>query len=343
MEISNITHLTSFILIGFPSTMILQNLIFAILLLIYLATLAGNILMIVIIISDCYLHTPMYILLVNLSVMEVCGISAVTPKLLSILIGDEITISYSGCHIQTLFYFTIITAVFLMLAVMSFDRYVAICHPLRYSTIIRHAVCMQLVGICLTLSFVCILFPVTLISTLTYCRRILNHFFCHIGAMVELLCEDVGFIKLYILIFSTFILVIPLIITTLSYVFIVHTVVRMPSDKGCMKTFSTCASHLTMVSIVYGCAIFIQIRPSRYYSMETDKFVNLVSTVLSPLLNPFIYTLRNQKVKDSIRNALWKEKTTIRLPSSSPHLAILNFFFIISKRGASYFLLIWLS
>lgn len=306
MDITNITHLTSFILIGFPSTMVLQSLIFAILLLIYLATLAGNILMIVIIISDSHLHTPMYFLLVNLSIMEVCGISAVTPQLLSILVGEETTISYSGCHIQTLFYFTIITAVFLMLAIMSFDRYVAICHPLRYSTIMGYTLCMKLVGICLTVSFVCTLFPVIVISTLEYCSHILNHFFCHIGAMLRLLCEDVNFVKLYILIFSTFILVIPLIITTISYVFIIHTVVRIPSDKGRMKTFSTCASHLTMVSIVFGCAIFIQIRPSRDYSVETDKLVNLVSTVLSPLLNPFIYTLRNEKVKDSIRNSLWK-------------------------------------
>nr|DBA22591.1 TPA: hypothetical protein GDO54_013608 [Pyxicephalus adspersus] len=287
--------------------MVLQKIMFLILLLIYLATLAGNILMIVTILSDYHLHTPMYILLVNLSIMEVCGISAVTPKLLSVLIAKGTTISLPGCHMQALLYFTIITAVFLMLAVMSFDRYVAICHPLRYSTIMRHSLCMWLVGICLTISFVCILYPVTVIFNLKYCNHILNYFFCHIGAMLKLICKDSSFIKLYILVFSTFILVIPLVITTISYVFIVHTVIKIPSDKGRKKTFSTCASHLTMVFVVFGCAIFIQIRPSRDYSVETDKLVNLVSTVLSPLLNPFIYTIRNQKVKHSIRNSnIWK-------------------------------------
>nr|DBA22592.1 TPA: hypothetical protein GDO54_013609 [Pyxicephalus adspersus] len=291
MEIANTTQATSLILIGFAGTPLFQNIMFTILLLIYLATLAGNIFMIVVIISDHHLHTPMYILLGNVSVMEVCGISAVTPKLLSVLLEEETTISLPGCHVQILLYFTISSTVFLI-----------------YSTIMRYAVCIQLTSVCLTVTFICLLYPVTMISTLTFCSCVLNDFFCDIGAVVKLICEDVSFIKLYVLIISTFILIIPLTITTISYVFIVHTVMKIPTDKGRMKTFSTCAAHLTMVSIVFGSAIFIQIRPSRDYSVETDKLVNLVSTVLSPLLNPFIYTLRNQKVKDSIRNSnLWKK------------------------------------
>ncbi|KAG8596293.1 hypothetical protein GDO81_001826, partial [Engystomops pustulosus] len=295
MEIANRTMGQSFILIGFPGGPIHHYLMFSALLLIFVITLAGNILIIFIITTDPLLHTPMYFFLVNMSFLETCGISSIIPKLLCILIGGKKLISASECYLQTIIYFFITSSVFLILAVMSFDRYVAICHPLRYVTIMRHIICVCLLCLCMVIAFICLMYPIIMISKLPYCGSIINHFFCDIAAVLKLICVEISFIKLSILISSVFILVIPLILTVYVYKILI-----IPSAKGRHKTFSTCVSHLTMVSIVFGSAIFIQIRPPKDYSTETDKVVNLVSTILAPLLNPFIYTLRNQQVKKSI-------------------------------------------
>lgn len=307
MERINIT-VVEFLIKGFQGNNTFQSYLFIILGIIYLVTLAGNILIMFIICTDRRLHSPMYFFLVCLSFMEIVGISSVTCKLLSIFITDHHNISKSGCIAQSFFYYFFSSADFLILSVMSIDRFVAICFPLRYSSIMRRSLCIKLVVSCYVISFVCLLYPTYMMARVPFCGHVLDHFFCDSAAMLSLVCVDISLIKLATMINSVIILIIPLIITSISYIFIVLTVIKMRSAIGHHRTFSTCVSHITMVSIVFGSAIFIEVKPSKSYSVEADKVVNFVSTILGPLLNPFIYTLRNQKVKDCLRDKeKWKE------------------------------------
>ncbi|CAI9569795.1 unnamed protein product [Staurois parvus] len=311
MDQTNGTLLEHFVLKGFPGNHVLQKIIFVALLVAYLITMAGNLLIIVIVYSDHRLHSPMYLFLVCLSFTDLLMVSFVIPKLLAVLV-EEKTISKMGCFIQSYLYYFITTADILILTVMSIDRFVAICYPLRYSYIMRNSICIKLVIGCFITPFLLLLYPTVTIPNFPFCGHVvLDHFFCDSAAMLSLVCVDTRLIKLATIINSVFILIIPLIITSISYIFIVSTVIKMRSTKGHHKTFSTCVSHLTMVCIVFGSAIFIEVRASKCYSVETDKTVNFVSTILGPLLNPFIYTLRNKKVKDCLRDKeKWKELLT---------------------------------
>ncbi|XP_053555920.1 olfactory receptor 6M1-like [Bombina bombina] len=301
----NETFIAYFVIKGFSVGSSINIIIFVILLLTFFFTIFANFCIIVIICTDYNLQSPMYLFLVSLSFLEICAISVILPKFMTTLITKKTRISNAGCFTQSFFYFFLTTSDFFLLSVMSFDRYVAICYPLRYSTIMRKSTCIHLVAGCYILSFLCLLYPTIMMSNLPFCGYMLDHFYCESTAMLKLICVDTSLIKLSAIIISVFVLIGPLTITVISYICIVYTVIKIPSDRGRQKTFSTCLSHLTMVSIVFGSAIFIEIRPSREYSLETDKVVNLVSTVLGPLLNPFIYTLRNKNVKDSIKKRKW--------------------------------------
>nr|DBA22588.1 TPA: hypothetical protein GDO54_013605 [Pyxicephalus adspersus] len=302
MEKSNETG--EFILKGFPGSHVLHTAMFMILLLVLFVTLAGNVFIITIICSNYCLHTPMYFFLVCLSFMEIIASCTVLPNLLFILITRRSSISRAGCFIQSYIYYFVSMTDFLILTVMSFDRYLAVCSPLRYTSIMRNQVCIKLVSFCIITTFLFLLYPTIITPRLPYCHHVIDHFICESAAILKLVCVDITFLILNTIIVSVFLLIGCLIVTTISYILIVLTVVRMPSDVGRQKTFSTCLSHLIMLSIVFGSAIFIEIRPPHKYSVETDKMVNLVSTVLGPLLNPFIYTLRNEKVKECIKDTV---------------------------------------
>ncbi|XP_030042605.1 olfactory receptor 6M1-like [Microcaecilia unicolor] len=305
MKVKNETFVTEFILEGFPGPPQMQISLFVLFSMTYLVTLMGNILIIVLICMDYRLHTPMYFFLVNLSFLETFCISVIVPKLLIILLSEKKVISYNACIAQSYFYFYLSTTDFLLLSVMSIDRYVAICHPLHYSTIMSNRACVQLVIGCWMSSFLFLLLPTVLMCQLPFCGpNLIKHFFCDSSAMITLACADTRLIKLIALIISCLILIGSLTITTVSYIYIISTILNISSRKGQQKAFSTCASHLSMVTIVFGSAIFIEVRPMSKKSQDLDKMVVVVSSVLAPLLNPFIYTLRNKKVKEVLRDAL---------------------------------------
>uniref|UniRef100_A0A8C5PAI0 G-protein coupled receptors family 1 profile domain-containing protein n=1 Tax=Leptobrachium leishanense TaxID=445787 RepID=A0A8C5PAI0_9ANUR len=316
----NRTNLEELILIGFAGGPTLHITMFVTLLLVYIVTIAGNIFIIIIICTDYHLHSPMYFFLVCLSLMEIWCISTVVSKLLVFLILNKTTISKAECFVQSYFYFFTSSTDFLLLGVivMSLDRYLAVCHPLRYNSIMRNSTCIRLMFGCLLAAFLCLLDPTVKLSKIPFCHRVLHHFFCDSTAMLQLICVDTRPFKIASLIASGIILIGPLTLTIISYSFILLTVLKLPSNTGHMKTFSTCTSHLTMVSLVFGSAIFIKIKPNNVYSADTDKLLNLLSTLLAPLLNPFIYTLRNQKARPP-HLPLCLCRSSLRVPSLAPH------------------------
>ncbi|XP_029437308.1 olfactory receptor 6M1-like [Rhinatrema bivittatum] len=305
MKVKNLTFVTEFILEGFPGPFLIQNFLFVLLFMIYIATLFGNILIIVIICLDHRLHTPMYFFLANLSFLETSCISVVVPNVLVNFLAETKSISYAACMAQSYFYFYLYATDFLLLAVMSIDRYVAICHPLHYTIIMSSKVCVCLVMGCWVSSFFFLLPSSILIHQLPFCGpNLIEHFFCDSSSMLMLACADTQLIKLLSLIAAFTVMLGPLVLTILSYVYIISTIFRIPSTRGQQKAFSTCASHLTMVSLVFGSAFFITVRPMQLDWLYTNKVVSVISSVLTPFLNPFIYTLRNEKVKEILRDTL---------------------------------------
>ncbi|CAI9166792.1 unnamed protein product [Rangifer tarandus platyrhynchus] len=306
MDVQNQTTVTEFILTAFPALQKLQIFLFVVLLFTYMLTLTGNGVIISLIWTDNRLQTPMYFFLSNLSFLDILFTSSVTPKLLSFLLKDRKTISLAGCISQTYFFFFLGTVEFILLVVMSFDRYVAICNPLRYTVIMNSRVCLLLVLGCWVGAFLSVLCPVILLSRLPFCQKEINHFFCDIAPLLQAACIDTRLLERISFLLSSLILLTSLVITTVSYTYIISTILRIPSAQGRQKAFSTCASHITVVSIAYGSNIFMYVRPSQSHSLEFDKVTAILTIMGTPLLNPFIYSLRNEKVKEVLRDAINK-------------------------------------
>ncbi|KAM5312393.1 olfactory receptor 6M1-like [Glossophaga mutica] len=304
MEVQNQTTVTEFTLTAFPVLQDLQIALFIFLLFTYMLTLTGNIVIISLIWADNRLHTPMYFFLSNLSFLDILYTTSVTPKLLTCLLEDRKTISFAGCITQTYFFFFLGTVEFILLAVMSFDRYVAICNPLRYSIIMNSRACLLLVLGCWVGAFLSVLCPTIVVSRLPFCYKEINHFFCDIAPLLQAACIDTHFIEMINFLLSSLILLTSLVLTTISYTYIISTILHIPSAQGRHKAFSTCASHITVVSIAYGSNIFMYVRPSQDYSLDFDKVTAVLTTMVTPLLNPFIYSLRNEKVKEVVQDAV---------------------------------------
>ena len=306
MDVQNQTTVTEFILTAFPALQKLQIFLFVALLFTYLLTLTGNGVIISLIWADSRLQTPMYFFLSNLSLLDISYTSSVTPKLLSFLLKDRKTISLAGCISQTYFFFILGTVEFILLVVMFFDRYVAICNPLRYTIVMNSRLCLLLVLGCWVGAFLSVLCPVILLSRLPFCHKEIHHFFCDIAPLLQVACIDTHFIEMINFLLSSLILLTSLVITTVSYTYIISTILRIPSAQGRQTAFSTCASHITVVSIAYGSNIFMYVRPSQSHSLEFDKETAVFTIMVTPLLNPFIYSLRNETVKDVFRDAVNK-------------------------------------
>ncbi|XP_035937639.2 olfactory receptor 6M1-like [Halichoerus grypus] len=306
MDMQNQTTVTEFTLTAFPVIQKLQISLFVVLLFTYMLTLTGNTVIISLIWADNHLQTPMYFFLSNLSFLDISYTTSVTPKLLACLLEDKKTISFAGCITQTYFFFFLGTVEFILLAVMSFDRYVAICNPLRYTVIMNSRVCLLLVLGCWVGAFFSVLCPTIVVSTLPYCYREISHFFCDIAPLLQAACTDTHFIEMISFLLSSLVLLTSLVFTIVSYTYIISTILRIPSAQGRQKAFSTCASHIMVVSIAYGSNIFMYVRPNQSHSLEFDKVTAVLTTMVTPLLNPFIYSLRNEKVKEVLREAIHK-------------------------------------
>ncbi|XP_006266813.3 olfactory receptor 6E1-like [Alligator mississippiensis] len=301
----NQTGIREFILLGFTDIWELQILLFVLLTLTYSLTITGNLLIIAITLLDHRLQTPMYFFLRNFSLLEIGFTTAVVPEALANLALGTTTISFLGCLTQSFLYFFLGTTEFLLLAAMSFDRYVAICNPLRYTTVMNTRVCSLLVLGSWIEGFLFVLFPTIVFLQLPFCgSNILNHFFCDNTPLMKLLCGDTQLLELISFITAVLSLLGTLIITVVSYSKIILTVMRIPSNIGRQKAFSTCISHLTVVSITYGTCIFLYIKPTQSNGLGTSKAIAVLNTVVSPLLNPFIYSLRNKEVQSALRDAV---------------------------------------
>lgn len=261
--------------------------------------------MIFLIRSSSQLHTPMYFFLSNLSVVDVCYSTVVTPKMLKDLVGRRKAISWTACAVQMWFFGLFLATECFLLAAMAYDRYVAISNPLLYRIIMSQRVCVQLIIAPYLLGVLNAMTHTTLTFQLTFCNsNVINHFFCDIPAVIALSCSDTQLNKRVLFGLSCTFGIVSTSIIIISYTYIVTAILRIPSTAGRHKAFSTCSTHLTVVSIFYGTLFFIYVRPSSRYSIDEDKMVSMFYTVIIPLLNPLIYSLRNKEVKEAVRRLM---------------------------------------
>nr|XP_002722576.2 olfactory receptor 6C75 [Oryctolagus cuniculus] len=307
MEVRNETTVQEFILEGFPAVQHLGKVLFLVHLLAYLASITGNTLIITVTWADQRLHTPMYILLSSFSFCECCFISTVIPKLLSIFLLGQQRIHFTACLTQAFSFLFLGSTIFFLLAVMSLDQYLAICKPLHYPAIMNLRVCLLLVFCCCTVSFLFITALVLKVSQLSFCgSNLIPHFFCDLGSLINLSCSDTKAVEIYTFFLALCVIVLSLIVTIIAYSNIVVTIVRLPSARERQKAFSTCSSHLIVLSLMYGSCLFIYVKPKQTSRVDFNRQAALVNTVLTPVLNPVIYTLRNKQVHQALRGAVCK-------------------------------------
>ncbi|XP_066486597.1 olfactory receptor 6M1-like [Tiliqua scincoides] len=306
---NNTQQVTEFILIGFQLPRPMEVLLFTVLLFVFLLTLTGNITIITLVCLDQRLQTPMYFFLCNLSNLEILFVFSITPKILVNLLSRNKSISFLGCAAQCYFYFFLGTTEFILIAVMSFDRYVAICHPLRYTVIMDDRVCIFFVLGCWVGGFLSTIFPIIRLFQLSFCgSNAIDHFFCDYAPMIKLSCNDVHVLMALVSILSSVVLLLSLSVTVASYLYILVTILHMHSTTGQKKAFSTCAAHIMVASIFYGSAIFMYSLPGQGRSQDVQKAVAVLTAVVTPLLNPFIYSLRNKKVKEAFRDCVKRKR-----------------------------------
>ncbi|XP_072670667.1 olfactory receptor 10R2-like [Canis lupus baileyi] len=302
---ANSSRVTEFLLLGFSSFGELQPVLFVLFLGLYLIILSGNFTIISVIRLDRSLHTPMYFFLCVLSTSEVFYTIVILPKMLINLLSVLRTLSFTSCATQMFFFLGFAVTNCLLLGVMGYDRYTAICQPLRYPVLMSWRVCAQLAATCIISGFLVSLVATTLVFSLPFCgSNRVNHYFCDISPVIRLACAETYINELVIFICGVLVLVVPLIFICISYGFIVRTILKIPSADGKYKAFSTCASHLIVVTVHYGCASFIYLRPKSSYSSSQDTLISVSYTILILLFNPMINSLRNQEFKAAFRRVM---------------------------------------
>ncbi|XP_030418492.1 olfactory receptor 1019-like [Gopherus evgoodei] len=297
----NHTLVTEFILLGFTGNLKLQVTLFVVFLLIYLLILTGNLTLITLIRIDSRLHTPMYFFISNLALLDVGYSTIIISSMLMTFAARSKVISLTGCTVQLFFFIIAISCECWLLSVMAYDRFMAICSPLLYTIIMSKRFCVLLVLGSYFMSCLNSMVQTVFIFRLSFCDAYINHFFCDMPPLVKLSCSDTRIIDIVhftcvMMLVSTTILII-----LISYIYIVVTILRINSAKDQRKVFSTCASHLTAVTIFYGTGSFMYLRPSSKSSMDQDKIISVFYTLVIPMLNPLIYSLRNKEVKEAFR------------------------------------------
>ncbi|XP_068964118.1 olfactory receptor 5B12-like isoform X2 [Petaurus breviceps papuanus] len=301
-SMENRSEVTEFILIGLTGTQELQVPLFIMFTFIYLITLVGNLGIVALIWWDSHLHTPMYFFLSNLSLVDFGYSSAVTPKVMAGLLTGDKVISYNSCATQFFFFVSFVTTESFLLASMAYDRHAAVCKPLHYTTTMTSMVCSHLVSGAYICGFLTSSIVIGNMFSLSFCRsNIVHHFFCDILPLLELSCSDTHITELIVFILGSFNAFFPFLVIFTSYLLIFIAILKIRSAEGRQKAFSTCASHLTAVSIFYGTIIFMYLQPSSNHSMETDKTVSVFYTMVIPMLNPLVYSLRNKEAKNAFR------------------------------------------
>ncbi|NWS27401.1 OR6B1 protein, partial [Polioptila caerulea] len=301
----NDTHVHEIILLGFPTTAELQALLFVIFLAAYLLTVTENLVIITLITANPQLHKPMYFFLGHLAFLEACYISVTVPKLLVVLVVKNQSISLAGCLAQLYFFVALVCTECVLLAVMAYDRCVAICSPLHYTLTMSHRACLQLATGSWLLGFLLAVLKVFFISQLSFCGpAVINHFFCDISPVLNLSCAKRRVAEMVDFVLALFIFLIPLCVIIISYIRIISTILLIPRTQNRRKAFSTCASHLAVVIVFFSATLFMYARPRSISSRDLNKLVSIIYTIGTPMLNPFLYCLRNQEVKDTLMKVL---------------------------------------
>ncbi|XP_045709320.1 olfactory receptor 7D4-like [Phyllostomus hastatus] len=305
METGNHTEVSEFLLMGLSEDPELQPFLFGVLLSMYLVTILGNLLIILAISSDSHLHTPMYFFLCNLSFVDICFTSTTVPKMLVNIQTQSKAISYIGCFIQLYFFMIFAGMDGFLLTVMAYDRYVAICHPLHYMVIMNPHLCGLLVLLCWFIIFWVSLVHILLMSRLTFCVGTeIPHFFCELTQILKVACSDTLINNVFMYMATALLGVIPVTGILFSYSKIVSSLMRMSSTGGKYKAFSICGSHLTVVSLYYGTSLGVYLSSAVTHSSLQSSVASVMYTVVTPMLNPFIYSLRNKDVKGALGGLL---------------------------------------
>ncbi|KAM4872833.1 olfactory receptor 11A1-like [Thomomys bottae] len=309
----NQTMIVEFVLQGFSSILQLNISLFLLFFLCYVLTLSGNILIVLIVLCNHTLHTPMYFFLVNLSFLEIWYTSNIIPKMLLIIIAKQKTISVAGCLAQFYFFGSLAATECLLLAVMSYDRYLAICHPLRYPILMTRPLCILLATGSWFCCFLLTAITVVLLCRLTFCGpNEINHFFCDFTPLIHLSCLDTSLTETIAFATSSAVTLVPFLLITASYSCILSAILRIPLGTGRRKAFSTCSSHLIVVTMFYGTLVATYLVPSANSSQCLRKGFSVLYTILTPTFNPIIYSLRNKDIHEALRKCVSKKPVVFR-------------------------------
>ncbi|XP_043423244.1 olfactory receptor 1L6-like [Prionailurus bengalensis] len=301
----NQSHIPGFFLLGLTSDPKYQEWLFTSFLGMYLVNVAGNSVIIAAIRGDTRLHTPMYFFLSNLSLVDVCFTTVIVPRMLANMLTKTKKISFAQCLTQMYFFVAFGITDSFLLAAMAIDRYMAICNPLHYTTTMSPQRCLLLVTVSWVLSHLHSLTHTILMARLSFCGpNVIHHFFCDVQPLLTLSCSDTSVNELLAFTEGSVVIMSPFILIIVSYVHITRAVLRVPSRGGRHKVLSTCGSHLTVVALFYGTIIFMYIRPSSTYSVTKDRVITVIYTVVTPMLNPFIYSLRNKDMKQALKKLI---------------------------------------
>ncbi|KAM8813997.1 olfactory receptor 10V1-like [Rhynchonycteris naso] len=307
MEDANQTGVIHFHFRPFSKVPEVQMLIFLTFLIMYLISISGNVSISLIIWVNHSLHTPMYFFLANLAALEICYSSTIAPLTLASILSPERTlISLPVCGVQMFFFIFLGSTDCVLLAIMAYDRFLAICHPLHYTVTMSWRLCVQLVLGSLVLGFVLAMQLTVLIFQLPFCSKEISLFYCDVLPVLRLACADTGVHEAALFVVSVTVLTVPFLLITLSYVFIVSAILKIRSSEGRRRAFSTCSSHLTVVLLQYGCGGLVYLCPSSSYSPQRGQVLSVVYTFITPVLNPLIYSLRNRELKDALKRAMRK-------------------------------------